>query len=74
MHQFSEVNQLRTQCTILESQISVLQTKNGELQSRIDQLENSLTPGFKTIPNLGKFPDNPIGQVILNEDDGSFQL
>ena len=74
MHEYSEVNQLRTKCAILESQIEKLNSKNNELQSRIDQLENSLTPGFKTIPNLGRFPDNSIGQVILNEDDGSFQL
>ena len=73
MHEFSEVNQLRTQCTILESQISVLQTRNGELQKRIEQLEKS-SKTFKEIPNIGKFPDNQIGQIVLNEDDGDFQL
>ena len=74
MHAYSEVNQLRTQCAILESQIEKLNSKNNELQSRIDQLVESLTPEFKTIPNIGRFPNNSIGQVILNEDDGSFQL
>ena len=74
MHEFSEVNQLRTQCTILESQISVLQTRNGELQKRIEQLEEASKPLFKEIPGFGKFPDNQIGQVILNPDDGDFQL
>ena len=74
MHAYSEVNQLRTQCAILESQIETLNSRNNELLNRIEQLETSLTPGFKTIPNVGKFQDNNIGQVILGEDDGSFAL
>ena len=73
MHEYSEVSQLRTQCTILESQINVLQTKNAKLQERIEQLEKS-SKTFKEIPNFGKFPDNQIGQIVLNEDDGDFQL
>ena len=68
MHAYSEVNQLRTQCAILESQIETLNSRNNELLNRIEQLETSLTPGFKTIP------ENNIGQVILGEDDGSFAL
>ena len=53
MHAYSEVNQLRTQCAILESQIETLNSRNNELLNRIEQLETSLTPGFKTIPNVG---------------------
>jgi len=40
MSDYSEVSQLRTQCTILESQLNVLSTKNAKLQRRIELLEN----------------------------------
>ena len=70
MHEYSEVSQLRTQCTILESQINVLQTKNAKLQERIEQLEKS-APKYKEIPNVGKFP---IDYTTLGPDDGSFQV
>ena len=70
MHEYSEVSQLRTQCTILESQINVLQTKNAKLQERIEQLEKSV-PKYKEIPNVGKFP---IDYTTLGPDDGSFQV
>jgi hypothetical protein len=66
MHEYSEISQLHTQCTILESQINVLRTQNAELRRRIDQLEKPSTPLFKEIPNVGKFP--------LGPDDGDFQL
>ena len=70
MHEYSEVSQLRTQCTILESQINVLQTKNARLQERIEQLEKQSTPKYKDIPNVGKFPVD----YSLLDDDGSFQV
>ena len=70
MHEYSEVSQLRTQCTILESQINVLQTKNAKLQERIEQLEKS-APKYKEVPNVGKFP---VDYSTLGPDDGSFQV
>ena len=70
MHEYSEVSQLRTRCTILESQIDVLQTKNAKLQERIEQLEKSV-PKYKEIPNVGKFP---VDYTTLGPDDGDFQL
>ena len=70
MHEYSEVSQLRTRCTILESQIDVLQTKNAKLQERIEQLEKSV-PKYKEIPNVGKFP---VDYTTLGPDDGSFQV
>ena len=71
MHEYSEESQLRTQCTILESQINVLQQKNAGLQKRIEQLENSSTPQYKEVPNVGKFP---VDYSTLGPDDGSFQV
>ena len=70
MSDYSETTQLRTRCTILESQIDVLQTKNAKLQERIEQLEKS-APKYKEIPNVGKFP---IDYTTLGPDDGSFQV
>ena len=69
MHEYSEVSQLRTRCTILESQIDVLQTKNAKLQERIEQLEKS-TPRYKEVEGVGKFP---VDYSTLS-DDGSFQV
>ena len=71
MHEYSEVSQLRTQCTILESQIDVLQTKNARLQERIELLEKQSTLKYKEIPNVGKFP---VDYSPLGPDDGSFQV
>ena len=71
MSDYSETTQLRTRCTILESQIEVLQTKNAELQRRLKQLENSSIPKYKEIPNVGKFP---VDYSSLGPDDGSFQV
>jgi cell division protein FtsB len=71
MHEYSEVSQLRTQCTILESQIDVLQQKNARLQERIELLEKQSTPKYKEIPNVGKFP---VDYSTLGPDDGSFQV
>jgi uncharacterized protein YlxW (UPF0749 family) len=70
MSDYSETTQLRTRCTILESQINVLQTKNAKLQERIEQLEKSV-PRYKEVPNVGKFP---VDYSTLGPDDGDFQL
>ena len=70
MSDYSEISQLRTRCTILESQINVLQTKNSGLQGRLDQLEKSSTPQYKEIPNVGKFPVD----YSLLDNDGDFQV
>ena len=70
MHEYSAESQLRTRCTILESQIDVLQTKNAKLQERIEQLEKSV-PKYKEIPNVGKFP---VDYSTLGPDDGDFQI
>ena len=70
MHEYSEASQLRTRCTILESQIDVLQTKNAKLQERIEQLEKS-APKYKDVPNVGKFP---VDYTTLGPDDGDFQI
>lgn len=67
MHEYSEVSQLQTQCTILESQLNVLRTKNAELQRRLELQEKPLTPLYKEVPNVGKFPVGP-------EPDGSLQV
>ena len=71
MHEYSEVSQLRTRCTILESQIDVLQTKNAKLQEHIEQLERRSTPKYKEVPKVGKFP---VDYSTLGPDDGSFQV
>ena len=71
MHEYSEVSQLRTQCTILESQIDVLQQKNARLQERIEELEKQSTPKYKDVEGVGKFP---IDYSTLGPDDGSFQI
>ena len=70
MSEYSEASQLRTRCTILESQIDVLQTKNAKLQERIEQLEKS-APKYKDVPNVGKFP---VDYTTLGPDDGDFQI
>jgi hypothetical protein len=57
MHEYSEMTQLQTRCTILESQINVLQTKNAELQRQLKQLEKPSTPRYKEVLNVGKFPE-----------------
>jgi prefoldin subunit 5 len=61
MSEYSETSQLRTRCTILESQLHALTAKNAKLQERIEQLENSSTKQGKE-----GFP--------INYDDGSFAI
>ena len=72
--EYSEVSQLRTRCTILESQIQVLQKQNAELKATITILhpdkisstdENIKSDTWKDIDRVGKFPIN---------DDGDFRI
>ena len=73
--EYSEVSQLRTRCTILESQIQVLEKQNSELKATISILhpdtisstdKNMKTDKWKDIERVGKFP--------LPPDDGDFQI
>ena len=73
--EYSEVSQLRTRCTILESQIQVLQKQNSDLKATITILhpdeivstdENMKTnTDWKDVSKVGKFP------II---DDGDFRI
>ena len=71
--EYSEVSQLRTRCTILESQIQVLQTQNAELKATITILHPDKVSStdkdmknWKEVPKVGKFP--------AIKDDGDFQV
>ena len=72
--EYSEVSQLRTRCTILESQIQVLQKQNEELKATITILhpdsvsstdKNIKSDTWKDIDRVGKFPI---------KDDGDFRI
>ena len=69
-HEFSEINQLRTRCTILESQVEVLQKQNADLKATITLLHPDKVSStdkdmkWKDIPGIGKIP----------VDDGTFQV
>ena len=71
-HEFSEINQIRTRCTILESQVEVLQKQNADLKATLTLLHpdhiSSTDKNFRSIwndvPGFGKIP----------VDDGTFQV
>ena len=71
-HEFSEINQIRTRCTILESQVEVLQKQLAELKATITILhpdkvgsqDSNMKQSWKEVPKVGKFP----------HDDGDFQV
>ncbi|SVB96771.1 uncharacterized protein METZ01_LOCUS249625 [marine metagenome] len=69
-HEFSEINQIRTRCTILESQVEVLQKQNAELKATLTILHPDKVSStdkdmkWKDIPGIGKIP----------VDDGTFQV
>jgi prefoldin subunit 5 len=71
--EFNEVSQLRTRCTILESQIDILQKQNADLKStitilqpdRVSSTDKNMKSSWKDVEKVGKFPQ---------EDDGSFQV
>ena len=73
--EFNEVSQLRTRCTILESQIEVLEKQNIELKELVTKLYPDTTGSgdpnmkrkWKDIQDVGKFPTDVT-------DDGDFQL
>ena len=72
--EYSEVSQLRTRCTILESQIQVLEKQNAELKATITLLhpdsisstDKKIKSNWKEVPKVGKFP--------AIKDDGDFQV
>ncbi len=75
--EYSEITQLRTRCTILESQIDVLSKQNAELKELVTKLypkeihstdENIRSDQWKDVERVGKFP------TIPENDDGSFQV
>ena len=72
--EYSETSQLTTRCTILESQIQVLQKQNAELKATITLLhpdhisstdKNIKSDTWKDIDRVGKFPI---------KDDGDFRI
>ena len=69
-HEFSEINQIRTRCTILESQVEVLQKQNADLKATLTILHPDKVSStdkdmkWKDIPGIGKIP----------VDDGTFQV
>ena len=71
--EYSEVSQLRTRCTILESQIQVLQKQNAELKAtitilhpdKISSTDENIKSDWKDIEKVGKFPI---------KDDGDFRI
>ena len=71
--EYSEVSQLRTRCTILESQIDILQKQNADLKAtitllhpdKISSTDTKIKSGWKDVERVGTFPP---------EDDGSFQV
>ena len=71
--EYSETSQLRTRCTILESQIDILQKQNADLKAtitllhpdKISSTDKKIKSGWKEVDKVGKFPQ---------KDDGSFQV
>lgn len=81
MSEYSETSQLRTRCTILESQIDALSAKNAKLQERIEQLEvSSVHYNKEEFPTYkdGKFShlEKRINYdtLVIDKDDGSFAI
>ena len=62
--EYSEVSQLRTRCTILESQIDILQKQNAELKAtitiphpgKISSSDKNIKSNWKDVPGIGKIP------------------
>ena len=77
--EYSETNQLRTRCTILESQIQVLQQQNAELKAtitilhpdKVDSTHKNMMSSWRDVDRVGKFP---VDYSTLGPDDGSFQV
>ena len=70
--EYSEVSQLSTRCTILESQIQVLEKQNADLKATITLLHPDTVSStdknmknWKDVSKVGKFP------II---DDGDFRI
>ena len=75
--EYSEVSQLITRCTILESQIQVLEKQNSELKHKLAHIHPDTISStekniaYKEVPNVGKFP---VDYTTLGPDDGDFRL
>ena len=71
--EYSEASQLRTRCTILESQIQVLEKQNADLKATITLLhpdkvsstDENMKSDWKEVGRVGKFP---------TIDDGDFRI
>ena len=71
--EYSETSQLRTRCTILESQIQVLEKQNADLKAtitllhpdKISSTDKKIESDWKDIDRVGKFPI---------KDDGDFRI
>ena len=71
--EYSEVSQLRTRCTILESQLDILQKQNAELKATLTLLhpdhisssDKNIKSNWKDVEKVGKFPI---------KDDGDFRI
>ena len=71
--EYSETSQLRTRCTILESQIQVLEKQNADLKTTITLMhpdtisstDENIKSDWKEVDRVGKFPQ---------KDDGDFQI
>ena len=71
--EYSETSQLRTRCTILESQIQVLEKQNANLKATITLLhpdnisskDTKIESDWKDVDRVGKFPI---------KDDGDFRI
>ena len=67
------MSHLRTRCTILESQVDILQNQNADLKATLTLLhpdeiistDKKIKSGWKDVEKIGKF---------TIKDDGSFQV
>ena len=83
--EYSEVTQLMTRCTILESQIEVLEKQNAELKELVTKLypemisstDENIRSDQWNRHDRDQWKDVPkVGKfpVIPDKDDGSFQV
>ena len=72
-YEYNEVSQLRTRCTILESQIQVLEKQNADLKATITLLhpdtngsnDQKKESDWKDISRVGKFPIKDDGDIRI---------
>ena len=71
--EYSEVSQLRTRCTILESQIQVLQKQNSDLKNKLVHIhpdtigsnDQKIKSDWKEVDRVGKFPIKDDGDLRI---------